>query len=153
MDLILWRHAEARDAREGQDDLERPLTAKGERQARRVAQWLGRQLPAGTQILVSPARRTQQTAAALERKFKTVQALAPGGSVEGLLTAAQWPDARAPVLVVGHQPTLGMVVSTLLSAPAPGWPMRKGAVVWLRTRQEGAQQRVVMHAAVAPELL
>ena len=33
MDLILWRHAEAEDARAGQDDLERALTPKGERQA------------------------------------------------------------------------------------------------------------------------
>ena len=31
MDLILWRHAEAQLARAGQDDLERPLTAKGRR--------------------------------------------------------------------------------------------------------------------------
>jgi len=38
MDLILWRHAEAQDARDGQVDLERALTTKGERQAERMAQ-------------------------------------------------------------------------------------------------------------------
>ena len=37
MDLIVWRHAEAED---GVPDLERKLTAKGRKQAERVAQWL-----------------------------------------------------------------------------------------------------------------
>ncbi|MDO8419662.1 MAG: histidine phosphatase family protein, partial [Rubrivivax sp.] len=48
MDLLLWRHAEALEAGEAQDDLDRALTRKGERQAQRVADWLNRQLPAGT---------------------------------------------------------------------------------------------------------
>ena len=38
MDLILWRHAEAHVIKDGQTDLERALTAKGERQAQRLAQ-------------------------------------------------------------------------------------------------------------------
>ncbi|MEO7547467.1 MAG: histidine phosphatase family protein, partial [Ramlibacter sp.] len=40
MDLILWRHAEAEDAPEGGDDLDRALTSRGEKQAARVAAWL-----------------------------------------------------------------------------------------------------------------
>ena len=80
MDLILWRHAEAFELREGENDLERALTPKGERQAQRMAQWLNQHLPASTKVLASPARRTQQTAQALERRFKTVDALAPDAS-------------------------------------------------------------------------
>ncbi len=102
MDLILWRHAEALEMREVQDDLDRALTPKGERQALRMAEWLNRHLPASTRVLVSPARRAQQTAAALDRRVKTVPALAPDGSVEGLLHAVRWPESREPVLVVGH---------------------------------------------------
>ena len=62
MDLILWRHAEAVPEREGLDDLDRPLTPKGERQAQRMAEWLNHRLAHSTRILVSPALRTQQTA-------------------------------------------------------------------------------------------
>ena len=94
MDLILWRHAEAHDPKPGQDDLSRALTARGERQADRMAAWLNRLLPSSTRVLASPARRTQQTVAALERKFKTVDALGPDEGVEALLHAARWPDAR-----------------------------------------------------------
>lgn len=139
MDLILWRHAEAMDKREVEDDLARALTAKGERQAQRVAQWLNQVLPATTRILVSPARRTQQTAKALERKFKTVDALAPDGSVSGLLDAARWPESREPVLVVGHQPTLGLAAAYLVAgvdvAAAAPWRIKRAGVWWLRSRE------------------
>jgi phosphohistidine phosphatase len=153
MDLILWRHAEALDMREIEDDLDRGLTPKGERQAQRVATWLNRQLPASTRVLASPARRTQQTAAALERKLKTVPALAPDGSVEGLLHAVRWPEAREPVLVIGHQPTLGVAAAYLLAGQPLPWAVRKGAVWWLRGRERDGVLQVVLHAVVSPELV
>jgi len=153
MDLILWRHAEALDMRELEDDLDRALTAKGERQAHRMAAWLGRQLPSSARVLVSPARRAQQTAQALDRKFKTVPALAPDADVDALLHAVRWPDGREPVLVVGHQPTLGLAAAYLLSGQPQGWPVRKGGVWWLRAREREGALQVVLHAVVAPELL
>ena len=153
MDLILWRHAEALEMREVQDDLDRALTSKGERQAQRIAIWLNRQLPASTRVMVSPARRAQQTAAPLERKIKTVPALAPDGTVEGLLHAVRWPDAREPVLVVGHQPTLGLTAAYLLSGEAQAWPVRKGALWWLRAREREGVLQVVLHAVLSPELI
>ncbi|MDE2081118.1 MAG: phosphohistidine phosphatase SixA [Burkholderiales bacterium] len=153
MDLILWRHAEALEMREVADDLDRALTPKGERQAQRMAGWLNRQLPSSTRVLASPARRAQQTAAALERKVKTVPALAPDTTVEALLHAVRWPDAREPVLVVGHQPALGLVAAYLLAGQAQAWPVRKGAVWWLRARQREGRLQVVLHAVVSPELV
>ena len=75
MDLILWRHAEAEP---GEPDLGRRLTSKGLKQAERMAEWLEHRLPETTRIIVSPADRTQQTALALGRKFKTSDDVAPG---------------------------------------------------------------------------
>ena len=153
MDLILWRHAEALEMREPEDDLDRALTAKGERQAQRVAAWLNRQLPATARVLASPARRTQQTAAALERKFKTVPALAPDGTLEGLLHAVRWPEAREPVLVVGHQPTLGLVAAYLLADLPQTWAIKKGAAWWIRSRSREDLQQVILQAVQAPDWL
>ena len=153
MDLILWRHAEAFEMREVQDDLDRALTSKGERQAQRMAAWLNRQLPASARVLASPARRCQQTAAALERKFKTVAELAPDAGVEALLHAARWPDAREPVLVIGHQPTLGLAAAYLLSGQPQAWPVRKAGVWWLRGRERDGQLQVVLQAVMSPDLL
>jgi phosphohistidine phosphatase len=153
MDLILWRHAEASELDESQSDLDRALTPKGERQAQRMAAWLNRQLPSTARVLVSPARRAQQTAAALERKFRTVDALAPGAAVDAVLQAARWPDAREPVLVVGHQPTLGLVAASLLAGQPQPWTLRKGGLWWLRGRERDGALQVVLHAAQSPEML
>ena len=153
MDLILWRHAEAADAEDATEDLERPLTARGERQAARVAHWLNQHLPATTRVIASPARRCQQTAAALERNFKTVAALVPGTGVQDVLTAARWPDAKEPVLVVGHQPTLGLVAAHVLAGAMQAWTIKKGAVWWLRRRDRADDTETVLVAVRGPESL
>ncbi len=153
MDLILWRHADALEMREIEDDLDRALTPKGERQAQRMATWLKRQLPSSARVLASPARRAQQTAAALDRKVRTLPALAPDGSVEDLLHAVRWPDAREPVLVVGHQPTMGLTAAYLLAGQAQAWPVHKAAVWWLRARLREGELQVVLHAVLSPELV
>lgn len=153
MDLILWRHAEAFDPVEGQSDLERCLTPRGEKHAARMAQWLDQQLPEGVRILCSPALRTVQTANALKRKYKVRDALAPGASVQDVLESAGWPQARNPVLVVGHQPTLGQVVSHLFGMGRESMPIRKGAVWWLRSREREGQIQTVIVSVLTPEKL
>lgn len=153
MDLILWRHAEAQLLKEGQDDLQRPLTPKGERQAARMAEWLNHRLAQSTRVLVSPAVRTQQTAKALDRSFKTVAGLQPGADVSALLPAARWPDGGEPVLIVGHQPTLGLLAARLLAGVDQAWPIRKGAVWWLRRRERNGQAQVVLQAVQGPDCL
>lgn len=153
MDLILWRHAEAFDLAEGQTDLERALTPRGEKQAARMTAWLDRQLPEGVRILCSPARRTEQTVQPLGRKYKLRSELAPEGHVDDLLSVAGWPQSRAPILVVGHQPTLGQALSRLLGLQAPDLSIRKGAVWWVRSRErEGIAQTIVV-TVQTPELL
>ena len=150
MDLILWRHAEAREAAPGEDDLARPLTPRGEKQAKRMAEWLNEVLPESTRVLVSPALRTRQTADALERKQRISADLAPGVSVDALLAAARWPTRREPVLLVGHQPALGQAAAYLLAGAAAldgqGWAIRKGAIWWLRQREREGSSEVVLVA-------
>jgi phosphohistidine phosphatase len=169
VDLILWRHAEAGEAIEDDlvVDLARELTPKGLKQAHRMAEWLNRFLPDSTRVLVSPAVRCQQTAQALGRKFQTREALGPGGTVGTLLTLARWPERREPVLVVGHQPTLGLVAAALMAGPetlatlssdpgphdTPAWSVRKGAVWWLRHRERGGVAEVVLVSVRSPDTL
>ena len=150
MDLILWRHA---DAEPGDPDIERPLTAKGVRQAERMAAWLDGHLPDRCRILVSPAERAQQTARALGRSFKTVPELAPGATAAAVLAIAGWPDAREARLIVGHQPTLGETAALLLSGTDAAWGLRKAAVWWWsnRAREQGAD--VVLKAVIGPDFV
>ena len=150
MELILWRHAEAED---GVPDMDRALTERGRKQAEKVARWLLGRLPEDILILVSPAVRTQQTADALGRPYKTVSALAPGADAVDVLSAAGWPDASGTVLVVGHQPTFGYVASMVLCGEESEFSIKKGAVLWLTNRMRGEQQQTQIKAAITPELI
>src|SRR5437762_13820481 len=98
MELILWRHADAED---GKPDLERKLTPKGEKQAKRAAKWLIEHLPKQFSVVASPAVRAQHTAAALGLQGKTLDARAPCASVEEILSA---PKKRGAVAIVIQQP-------------------------------------------------
>jgi phosphohistidine phosphatase len=118
MELILWRHAEAEDAR----SRSRPRThRRGRKQAARMADWLNPRLPPDIRILASPAARALQTAQALGRYYDRGAGAGAGASAEDVLAAAGWPDAAYPVLIVGHQPTLGQVAMRC-------WPDRRA--IW-----------------------
>ncbi len=156
MDLILWRHAEAGDhLADPAADLERPLSPKGERQARRVADWLNQFLPDSARVLTSPALRCQQTVAPLGRRVKKTPALGPDGDVESLLAATRWPDSREAVLVVGHQPTLGRVAAYLMAGETARfgdpWTIKKGSVWWLRHRPREGRAEVQIIAVRTAE--
>lgn len=157
MDLILWRHAEAVDAAPGMDDLSRVLTTEGERHAARVAHWLNDHLPASARVLVSPSVRTRQTVQELRRRPEISDALAPRQGVQAMLHAAGWPDASQPVLVVGHQPTLGMALAHLVGSQPLGqampWRVRKAGLWWLRCeRRPNERAGVVVLAVKTPDL-
>jgi phosphohistidine phosphatase len=150
MDLILWRHAEAE---EGENDLARELTPKGQKQAQRVAQWLLQRLPAKFTLISSPAARAQQTAEALGVPVKTLKDIAPGAAVSAILKAASWPDHKGTVVVVGHQPDLGHAAAFLLAGARTEVSIKKGGLWWLndRAREDGA--KIVVRAVVSPDLL
>ncbi len=151
MDLILWRHAEAHDAEEGGTDLDRDLTARGHKQAVKMAAWLDRHLPESTRILASPSRRTEQTALALGRKYKVRAELGPDGSAAQVLELVQWPQSKASVLVVGHQPVLGQIVAQLIGLKESDCAIKKGAVWWLRTRSRDDQPQTVIVTVQNPD--
>lgn len=150
MDLILWRHAEAEP---GEPDEGRALTAKGHKQAWKMAEWLDRNLPNTCRILVSPARRTVQTAEALGRKFKIHPGLAPDATAEDILTIANWPEGREPVLIVGHQPTLGRAAALILAGSPQEWTIRKSTALWIAQKDRGDSSTNYLKAVMAPDLL
>lgn len=160
MDLILWRHAEAVDhpdlehgAAGDAQDLARRLSPRGEKQAARMAAWLDRQLPNGARVLSSPAQRTEQTALAMGRKFKLRDELLPGAEPQALLELVQWPGGKSPVVVVGHQPTLGRVIARLLDLSEEDCTMKKGSLWWLRHRERNGAWQTVIVTVQTPELL
>lgn len=150
MELILWRHA---DAEMTAPDLARALTGAGRKQAARVADWLTPRLPPDIRILASPAARAVQTAQALGRACEIDAALAPDASPEAVLAAAGWPDAPHPVMIVGHQPTLGQVAGWLLCRQNCEMSIGKAGVWWFQARARTHGQHAVLRAVAAPDWL
>ncbi|MBI3229858.1 MAG: histidine phosphatase family protein [Burkholderiales bacterium] len=149
MDLILWRHAHALDTL---PDIERELSPKGIKQAQKMARWLNSKLPENCRILVSPATRTRQTADALERKYKIVTDLAPDASALQVLQAANWPQSKETVLIVGHQPTLGLVAASLLLGQEQAFEIRKSYVCWISQREQENRVQTFLKAMLGPEM-
>ena len=145
-ELLLWRHADAED---GIPDSGRALTKKGLKQAKQVAAWLRPRLPRDCLILASPAQRAQQTAAALDLPFTTDKRIGVHADVTDIIAAANWPEHKGAVVVVGHQPTLGQLAALLLMGEPAGWTIKKGALWWFSSRDG----ETILRAVVGPELL
>lgn len=148
MELILWRHA---DAENGVPDEDRRLTVKGVKQAERMAAWLQERLPKDAVVLASPARRAQETARALTKKFETSGEVGTGATAQSILAAAGWPEGKGTVVVVGHQPTLGQAAALALSGKVAEWSVKKGAIWWLERRAR--DDSTALRAVIAPDLL
>jgi phosphohistidine phosphatase len=141
MDLILWRHADAED---GVPDEARRLTAKGRRQAQKMAAWLDERLPEDCRVIVSPAARTRETAAALTEKIIIEKAVSTAATPQGVLKAADWSGGSGTVVVVGHQPTLGAVAALILTGEAAAWSLKKGAIWWLAHDADGVRVKAMI---------
>lgn len=147
MELLLWRHAEAED---GFPDSKRKLTARGEKQAAQMAEWLKKHAPKDLRVLVSPAVRCQQTAKALGLPFETDKRLSTDSNAANLLATAGWPEGKgAPaVLIVGHQPTLGQTAALLLSSAKDNWTVKKGEVWWFCNRTRDGKSQTTLRACI-----
>lgn len=150
MNLLILRHA---DAASGYPDLQRPLTHRGEEQAKIMAQWLRKNAPEDLRVLVSPALRTQQTARAFRTDFETVPEIGPGASASDVLNAAQWPDNSQSVLIVGHQPTVGHIATLLLHGSEQDIDFEKAGLWWFEYRIVDGKTQTVLRLATHPAQL
>jgi len=153
MNLVIWRHA---DAAPGTPDEARPLTEAGKAQARAVAAWLQARLPRPYRIMGSPAVRARATAAALGPDYEAIPELGYGlASATGpaVLNATGWPDGQGTVVFVGHQPTLGQVVSLLLTGTPTKCEVFGGSAWWFSNEMKTFERLNLLRAVVSPDLL
>lgn len=123
--LLVMRHAKSDwFSGEGEDFL-RPLSARGERDARRMGRWMAAEGLLPARILSSPARRTRETLALLGEgaradlgaRTEWVDALYHSTLEVLLQELARRPDA-AELMVLGHNPGLEELLVYLAGAKA-----------------------------------
>jgi phosphohistidine phosphatase len=135
--LVLVRHAIAEDATSDQRDEERRLTGEGKRKLREAVVGMRALDLALDVILTSPLRRARETAAIVAAGFGldddavvVTPALAPGGGTDAVFATLEKHRRSAAIMLVGHQPDLGELASTLLVG-TPGLvqlPFRKAGL-------------------------
>lgn len=155
-DLLLWRHAEAEDISITGKDTDRVLTKRGRKDAASMAKWLHQHLPEGTLILCSPARRCRETAEALtalhQSEIKVVDFLSIESSPQKIADALADYERVQALLLVGHQPNLGLLIARLLDMQQSAAVVKKGSVTWLRQRPVGDAVEYYIYAVQQPGL-
>lgn len=135
MEILLIRHGDAVDHAPGLGDGGRWLTGKGRKVTRRVASWLtGRDETRPVEIWTSPLVRAVQTAeivaeaAALADEVSVVAALSTSGDLDEVVRRLTRFSGPGPLALVGHEPSLSELATTLLMPRA--WPgFKKSGVV------------------------
>ena len=126
MNLYLMRHGIALPGNDPAvtKDADRPLSPKGIKRTRKIAEGIRRLDLSFDVLLTSPLARARQTAdlvaAALgaEARIEEISELAPESTVEHLLVGLTRYQDRGDLLLVGHEPLLSNAFSHLLYGKA-----------------------------------
>jgi phosphohistidine phosphatase len=120
--LLLLRHAKSSWDTPGLADLERPLAPRGRRTAPLVAQLMVKRRWVPDVVLCSQAERVRETwqlmAALLGEQIpvKTLRTIYPGAPSRLLMTLRRAPDEAKTLLLIGHNPGLGALATSLCGA-------------------------------------
>ncbi len=144
MDVYIMRHADAVDGGAG-GDFARVLSDKGRKQAEKAGNWLKKQLVAGTPLVVtSPYPRAHETAKLVAESLGNGTRVIPderlvcGMAPEtGSALMYEFAKGGGSLLLVGHAPDLGLLISYLLGAKDQVVEMRKGSLALLAAARAG----------------
>jgi phosphohistidine phosphatase len=155
VNLYILRHASAGTRRPNPlIDVKRPLDKEGKQQCILVGNYLNALRVQFDLVVSSPLKRALQTASLVgtetgyDGTIQITQALAPSASVQDFEELVASFNGHESVLVVGHNPNLPILLSSLLG-PKINIRLRKGAIARVDvTRRPG-----VLHSLVDPRIL
>jgi len=137
MIVYIMRHAEAVDGSSTLQDEWRYLTEKGRSAAEKMSSSIAGIGPKPRLTITSPLTRAVQTAEIMAEKAcrKNVviasELLLPGADINAVVAHLQGCGEAKRVMLVGHEPQLGLLVAALLRCENKSAPLKKGACVAL----------------------
>jgi phosphohistidine phosphatase len=159
MDLYLIRHADALPLDENniKDDAERPLSKKGEGQAKALASALHRRGVLLDKVVTSPLRRAHQTAEGMLGQWWppvpelcTSEELAPAGKKKRLAKFLR-KLAGTRVALIGHQPDLGELAAWLIGSKKARIDLAKASIACISCDDEPGKGGGALLWLVPPE--
>ena len=126
--LDLLRHGHAQPAADGGDDMRR-LSPRGRADLEQLALRLKDMSYRPDRVFTSPLTRARESAlvvmrgVALDTTPGLLDALRPESDPDQVVPAlVAAGSTRGHVLLVGHQPLMGLLAAWLIGGPAPGFP-------------------------------
>jgi len=125
-ELLILRHAKSAWNTGAPSDFERPLSARGRRDAPRMGRFLAERQLRPNHVVSSPAERARQTVLAVCGPFgideasidwdRRIYAATTGALLDVL---SECPEDAKRVLIAGHNPGMESLVRTLCREPVP----------------------------------
>ena len=162
MKLYLIRHSNAVELGEADyaDDSQRPLTEKGCEKMESIAAALNRTGVQPDLIVSSPYVRARQTAEILaqglqyNREIELNEALIPMGEAEALIGEINEKYAVQELVLVGHEPSLSVLIGTLTSGnPDMAITLKKGSVCCLEADDLRVERKASLEWLLTPKIL
>lgn len=160
LQLVLMRHAKSGWDDPALADIDRPLADRGKKDAPRIARWLAERSCVPQRILCSPARRTQETAQRVigewpEKVELCVERALYLAHAEEILRMVRCTDSGvARLMVIGHNPGIGVLVYQLGGRVEPKFPTAAVAIFKIDADDWGEVWRdVTLAAQTAPKEL
>jgi len=163
MKLVIVRHAVAKDkvvfAETGRPDSERPLTRRGQEKMKKAAYGLKKQIGDLERLATSPFLRATQTADILRKAYPLIKPielkeLTPSSSPGALLPWLKKQKKESTVAIVGHEPSLGVLIGWLLTGQEKSFvDLKKGGVCLLEFSGGVVPGKAVMRWLLKPSVL
>jgi phosphohistidine phosphatase len=160
MNLYVVRHSEAEKIGGSiQSDTGRPLTQKGEADARMVGMLLKELDPHVELILSSPYLRARQTAESVAAGFprppvvRETENLSPGFRPKALLQELHSLSPDHSVAVIGHQPDLSVLLAYLIEGESAGSIAMAPSAIAKITFEAGPTSDAVLQWLFSPEVI
>jgi phosphohistidine phosphatase len=160
MNLYVIRHGEAAAIGGAvKRDVERPLTEKGQSDAKILGEALSRHDPQVGLILCSPfhrARQTAETVAAcfsMRPKVSETEHLAPGFRPKPLLEELSALAPEGSAAIIGHQPDLTMFIAYVIESESAASITMPPAAVAKVTFAAGPTSEASLQWLLNPEIL
>ena len=156
MQIYLLRHGIAEDARPGQPDAGRALTAEGKDKLRRVLRRAGAAGARPASIVSSPLRRALETAAVAAEvleysgKIAESRALLPEASPFDLWEEIRRRGEEPSILLASHEPLMSTLAAFLLGCPALQVDIKKAALLRIDCERLAREPKGVLKWMLTP---
>jgi phosphohistidine phosphatase len=158
MELYLFRHGIAEDARPGHTDAKRALTDEGKKKVAEVVNAVRRAGVEPSLIASSPYVRAMETARIAAEGFNyksdivRTENLVPHSTPQKVWAELRDYREESAVLLAGHEPLLSQLLAYLLASPALRVEMKKAAMVRIDIDTFGTAPHGTLRWILTPKL-